>query len=396
MRLLFFFLIFTFDYLFFAGLPLYILVFPFLKGSVKNVVTTYLTDRSIRKIAKAIFIYSIILLGISIFHNEIDLGVRQIFLLNMIILVIGIELYSYARSDHKLKGYRYLLIIFGVNSVVAILQSLQIDYFWRLPETIGAIFNAGLSDNKYFGFDFVEFNRVRGLFLLIHKFSPAIIAGSIFFYYRGYQSKNRILLYALATIMLFAAILTQTRSILVGLLVGILISTLYIFKNRKRKFLVLMGFLILIIGFLSLDFSNEYFERLYNFNLSSLSNNDSYRLKGVIYSIEKFIDNPLIGDAEKLMIDNNEAVTVHGVMFRILGDYGIIGILSYFIMIKIILSQFLKDTSRIFKSLLAVVFSIFFVDGLTHSSGFMFYDVFQFSFLMLIYGYSRNKQLNNE
>ena len=395
MRLLFFFLIFTLDYLFFAGLPLYILVFPFLKGSIKNVTTTYLTDEGIRKIAKAIFVYSILLLGISIFHNEIDLGVRQIFLLNMIILVIGIELYSYAKNDFKLKGYRYLLIVFGVNSVVAILQSLQMDYFWRLPETIGAMFGAGFSDNKYFGFGFIEFNRVRGLFLFVHKFSPAIIAGCIFFYYRGYQSKNRILLYALATVMLFVAILTQTRSILVGFLLGVIISTLCIFKNRRKKVLVTVGFFIFIIGFISLDFSKEYFERLYNFNLSTLANNDSYRLKGVMYSIEKFIDNPVIGDAEKLMVDNNESVTVHGVIFRILGDYGILGILSYLIMIKIIMSQFLKDNSQIFKSLLTVIFSIFFVDGLTHSSSFMFYDVFQFSFLMLVYGYSKNKQIKS-
>ena len=73
------------------------------------------------------------------------------------------------KNDTKRKGIYMLLIIFLINALVAILQSLEISPFWELPELVNTYFGNDTSDLKYSSMKFEDFGRVRGLFLLIVK-----------------------------------------------------------------------------------------------------------------------------------------------------------------------------------------------------------------------------------
>lgn len=392
MRLVFFFLVFTFDYIFLYGVPMYLLVLPFLSGGIKSVIIQYSYDRSIKPIVNTVFIYSAILLAINFLHGNLNAGFFQVFVLNVLVLIIGIELYKFAKQDVKLKGHNYLLIVFGLNALVALLQSMKVAGFWEIPEQINSMFN-GQVENKYFGLDFEFLNRVRGLFLYVHKFSPAIMVASVFFIFKTYISKKKIIYFCAALFMLYVALLTQTRSILIGLLLGIVISLLFYFKSIKLKIVIMVSLGIGLIYSLNSDLGTYIFERSNISSSKTLAYTDIYRMKGINFSIQKFIDNPFIGSSEKLYIDNFESLTVHGVFFRILGDYGALGFISYVGMMLSVITNIYKSTTNIFKSLFTVVLLIFIVDLLTHSSGFLFYDIFQFPFLMLLFGYSKNKKL---
>ena len=125
MRFLFFILLFTFDYLFISGFPIYLLVFPFVKNVKINLLNTFKNDRDIRKIIKSVFIYSILLLGIHFIHGDIKTGFTQFFALNLLTLLIGVELFSFSREDYKLNGHKYLFIIFVLNEQSSFRNQIQ-------------------------------------------------------------------------------------------------------------------------------------------------------------------------------------------------------------------------------------------------------------------------------
>lgn len=395
MKFLFFLLVFSFDAIFIFGLPLYLFFFPFLNNSFTSLFKAYSTDTSIREIVNIVVIYSSSLLMIDLFHGNLTDSFLQVFLLNLMVLFIGVELYVFSKNDRKGKGIYMLLIIFLMNALVAILQSLEISPFWELPELINLFFGANISEGKYFDISYNEFGRVRGLFLLIHKFAPAILAISILFFWHSFNYKKRKLLFLIIAILtLVSAFLTLTRSIFIGLLLGLLVLFISKYKsNIKNKItLLFFGFVFIFLmqSFLT-NSSYSFLNRFQQSNSTNISNNDNYRIEGIEISLSNFLENPFIGAHNNSDADK---VSVHSIPFRILGGYGLIGVLAYLVMCyKIRKTIFIKLNHR-FKVLFILLFYIFLVDLLTHSSGFMFYDVFQFILLMTIFGYSKNKTYN--
>lgn len=63
---------------------------------------------------------------------------------------------------------------------------------------------------------------------------------------------------------------------------------------------------------------------------------------------------------------------------------------AYLILLIQLFKTLIKNISQRFKVLFIVLYSIFFIDLITHSSGLMFYDIFQLIFLMFLFGYSKN------
>lgn len=395
MRFVFFFLVFTFNYVFYAGMPLYILVIPFISSGFKKIFDTYLRDKNVRSIVKAVFIHSLLITFIHTIHGEITSGIFQIFIVNIVALILGIYMYQFAKDDLNFIGHKYLLVIFILNCIVAILQRNNFLVYWQLPELINSFFQGsitydGMSDNLGYGKNV----RVRGLFLYIHKFSPAILALSVFFYFKAYYANFKTFYWVIASIMLFTAILTQTRSIFLGLIIGGVVALL-IFIRKKLK--IILGIILTSIIFYSFLISVKpvVFERMFTSNTNELAYTDIYRLMGINFSLEKFFNSPVIGSLDKLIINGFDSVTVHSVIIRILGDYGIIGLLSYISMILVVLNNLYTGASNNFRTLFTLILGIFMTDSFLHSSGFLFYDLFQFTLIMMLYGYSKNKNFVN-
>jgi hypothetical protein len=390
MRFLFFLLVFTFSDIFIFGLPLYLFLFPFLNKSFVSFFKEYSTNKSIRKIVNMVVVYSTILLIIDSIHGFFLTSLNQVFLLNLFVVFIGVELYVYSKNDTKRKGIYMLLIIFLINALVAILQSLEISPFWELPELVNTYIGNDTSDLKYSGMKFEDFGRVRGLFLFIHKFSPSIMASCVLFFWHGFHTKtHKILFLIVGFITLYSSLLTQTRSIFVGLIFGFIIV---IFLYYKRKFLKISIYSLLII--LSIQFiitdENNFLNRFNQTNTITASNNDNYRLAGIAISLNNFIENPIIGSYRYSQTGLNK-ITVHGVLFRILGNYGLVGLFAYLILLIQLFKILLKNISKRFKVLFILLGSIFFIDAITHSSGLFFYDIFQLVFLIFLFGYSKHK-----
>lgn len=390
MRFLFFVLVFTFSEIFIFGLPLYLFLFPFLNKNFVSFFKTYSTNNEIRKIVNIVFIYSSVLLFIDSIHGNFLKSLNQVFLLNLMVVFIGVEIYVFAKNDRKEKGIYMILIIFLLNSLVAILQSLKISPFWEIPEIIIMYFGNDITNVNYFGTGYEAYGRVRGLFLFIHKFSPAILSSCVLFFWYGFNTKKfKKLFLIVGLITLYSSFLTLTRSIFIGLILGIIIVTILYYKRKFFK----ISFYILSIIFLSQFFisdNNAFFDRFNQSNKTNISNNDSYRLEGISLALNNFIENPIIGSYKYSQIGLNR-VTVHGVHFRILGNYGLIGLFAFLIMLYQIFKIFIKNISQRFKVLFIIIISIFLIDLMTHSSGLMFYDVFQLVFLMFLFGYSKNK-----
>ena len=388
MRFIFFIFLFVFYSIFFFGLSLYIFLFPFLNKSFVSFFKEYSTSKNIRKIVNLTFFFSSVLLIIDSIHGFFFKSLNQVFLLNLMIVFIGVELYVFAKNDRKIKGIYIILIIFFINAIVSILQVLEISPFWELPELVNLYLGNDISDGKYFDTRFDENGRVRGLFLYIHKFSPAIIASSVFLLWHGLNFKvNKKLFLIVGFITFISSILTLTRSIFVGLIVG-LVTVIFLYYRRRFFKIFIYSLLILLIGqFFIVD--NNFSNRFGQTNTSTISNNDNYRLAGMVISYNNFIENPIIGSYKYSQTGLNK-VTVHGVFFRILGNYGLIGFFAYLILLIQLFKTLIKNISQRFKVLFIVLYSIFFIDLITHSSGLMFYDIFQLIFLMFLFGYSKN------
>jgi hypothetical protein len=390
MRFIFFILVFVFDSIFIFGLPLYIFIFPFLNKSFVSFFKAYSTNKSIRKIVNMVVVYSTVLLIIDSIHGFFLTSLYQVFLLNLLVVFIGVEFYVYSKNDTKRKGIYMLLIIFLINAIVSFLQALEISPFWELPELINMYFGFDFSDSSYSGLKFEDLKRVRGLFLYIHKFSPAIMASCVLFFWHGFNTKkNKKLYLIIGFITLYSSVLSLTRSIFVGLIFGIIIVTFLYYKRKFFKFSFYFISIILLNQFFMTD-DSSFFNRLNQTNTKTVSNNDNYRLQGILISYNNFIDNPIIGSYKYSQTGLNK-ITVHGILFRILGNYGLIGLFSYLIFLIQIFRIFIKNVSQRFKVLFIILFSIFFIDLITHSSGLMFYDIFQLVFLMFHFGYSKNK-----
>ncbi len=392
LRFLFFFLLFTFNSIFLLGLPLYVYFLPFLNKKFGSFFYEFKYNASIREIVIICLIYSLVLVTIDTFHGYFVNSVFRIFCLNSLVLYIGVKLFAFAKNDKRGSGLVILLVIFFLNGLVALMQSYGSIFFWELPERFHVFLGSDISESKYVNMSFDEFSRVRGLFLNIHKFSPAIMLLSVVLFWHSItQKKLRIIFFLGAIVTFYASILTFSRSIFVGLIIGIFIIVCKYFS----RYLLLLTFVFLLLVMFPSSSQRNYgtgmgIERFTQSNAKMLSNNDNYRIQGYLMSLDNFLENPLIGSYNYSGNREFEKVTVHNILLRLLGNYGLLGLFAYLIFLYRVFKIVFHSSSRKFKFLFIIIFSILVTEILTHSSGFQFYDVFQFSLMMLLFGYSKN------
>ena len=375
MRFIFICLLFTFSYVNFDGLPLYaILLAILLVIDSKSIYRTLITNKSLRKIVIAFFIYT---LGVTISYliaGNIYNAINQILLYNILIIFSGIYIFNIALTDKKQKLISYVLIIFLANAVVSIIQSTGNSLAWDISENIAAFFGTPL----FFDFEYYKFQylgRVRGLFLYVHKFSPAIMAVAGFFLYRYINNGFNLTKILLLLLLFYSAFLTYTRSIIIGFVLGYLISFIIdgrlIFKIRYLFFAIIVFSVIYFTQFEFLRFTID------------TSQSDGYRVNSIIQGLDSFSKNIIFGNS---LLNNTYNYTIHSVPIRILADSGLVGFLLYVNLLYITVREIIDKIEEKYISSFIMVLMIFLVDNFSHSSGLFFYDIFQFCFLMFLFG----------
>ena len=301
-------------------------------------------------------------------------AINQILLYNILIIFSGIYIFNIALTDKKQKLISYVLIIFLANAVVSIIQSTGNSLAWDISENIAAFFGTPL----FFDFEYYKFQylgRVRGLFLYVHKFSPAIMAVAGFFLYRYINNGFNLTKILLLLLLFYSAFLTYTRSIIIGFVLGYLISFIIdgrlIFKIRYLFFAIIVFSVIYFTQFEFLRFTID------------TSQSDGYRVNSIIQGLDSFSKNIIFGNS---LLNNTYNYTIHSVPIRILADSGLVGFLLYVNLLYITVREIIDKIEEKYISSFIMVLMIFLVDNFSHSSGLFFYDIFQFCFLMFLFG----------
>lgn len=311
---------------------------------------------------------------------------------------IGVNLFSLGAVLFVITACRLLSIrismlifstIFFVQGLVGIAQFSGSYSAWTLPDKISAYSSkdVALYDTMIKGKDarsvsqgFEGVGRIRGLHVYVHMFSASQGVGGFFalafgllFLSRKQLGFTRYLFAAFGFISALSIVLTFTRSVTLGLLIGTLIIFLYFLrKGRFASLIILTG--LTLIGALALVSTGlldaSQFSRFYNTGLHN--DNDYQRFLSMTSTFTAFLKNPLLG-AGTGGIDLG--LPVHCVPLRMLGDFGILGFSFYawvWIGIFLLLVKGLRCRLGTVHLIALAAFGALFVamiDNLTHSSG---------------------------
>ena len=202
-----------------------------------------------------------------------------------------------------------------------------------------------------------------------------------FFLYRYINNGFNLIKIVFLFLLFYAAFLTYTRSIIIGFILGYLVSFIvdgrFIFKIKYLVYAIIVFSVIYYSQFEFLRFTID------------TSQSDGYRLNSIVQGLESFSDNIFFGNS---MLNNTYNYTIHSVPVRILSDSGLIGFLLYINLLYITAREILTKIEKKYVSSFIVVFAIFLADNFSHSSGLFFYDIFQFCFLMFLFGTYYNKK----
>lgn len=311
---------------------------------------------------------------------------------------IGVNAFSLAAMIFVITACRLLSIkismlifsfIFFVQGLVGIAQFTGSYTAWTLPDKISAYSSkdVALYDTIVKGKDarsvsrgFESVGRIRGLHVYVHMFSGYQGVGGFFalafgllFLSRKQLGFSRYLFAVFGFISALSIVLTFTRSVTLGLIIGTLIIFLYYLRKGRLVSIILLvglagiGTLVLLSTGL-LDASQ--FTRFYDTGLHN--DNDYYRYESIVSTLSAFLSNPILG-AGTGGIDLG--LPVHCVPIRMLGDFGILGFIFYawvWIGIYLLLIKGLKCRLGTVHLIALAAFGALFVamiDNLTHSSG---------------------------
>lgn len=348
---------------------------------------------TIRKLTWFVIVPWIILLVYMVFRDLIAGTIGSSFTNR-----IGVNLFSLGAMIFVITACRLLSIkismfifsvIFLVQGLVGIAQYAGSYAAWTLPDKISAYSSkdVALYDTIVKGKDarsvsqgFEGVGRIRGLHVYVHMFSGYQGVGGFFalafgllFLSRKQLGFSRYLFAVFGFISALSIILTFTRSVTLGLLVGTLIIFLYYLrKGRLGSIILLFGFAgigtLMLLSTGLLDASQ--FTRFSETGLHNAS--DYQRYMSIVLALSAFLSNPILG-AGTGGIDLG--LPVHCVPIRILGDFGIIGFAFYawvWTGIYLLLVKGLRCRLGTVHLIALAAFGALFVamiDNLTHSSG---------------------------
>lgn len=311
---------------------------------------------------------------------------------------IGVNLFSLGAVIFVITACRLLSIkvsmfifstIFLVQGLVGIAQFSGSYSAWTLPNKISAYSSkdVALYDTIVRGKDarsvsqgFEGVGRIRGLHVYVHIFSGYQGVGGFFalafgllFLSRKQFGFSRYLFVAFGFISALSIILTFTRSVTFGLLIGTLIIFLYYLRKGRLGSIILLFGLAGIGTYMLLSTGLLDASQFTRFSDTGLHNASDYnRYMSIVLTLSAFLSNPILG-AGTGGIDLG--LPVHCVPIRMLGDFGIIGFSFYawvWVGIYLLIVKGLRCRLGTVHLIALAAFGALFVamiDNLTHSSG---------------------------
>jgi hypothetical protein len=311
---------------------------------------------------------------------------------------IGVNVFSLAAMIFVITACRLLsikisMLIFSfilfIQGLVGIAQFTGSYTAWTLPDKISAYSSKDVAlydtivrgkDARMVSQGFEGVGRVRGLHVYVHMFSGYqgvggffVLAFGLLFLSRKQLGFTRYLYAFFGFISALAIVLTFTRSVTLGLIIGTLIIFLYYLrKGRFGSIILLCG--LAGIGTLALLSTGlldaSQFTRFGDTGLHNAS--DYERYMSIVLTLSAFLSNPILG-AGTGGIDLG--LPVHCVPIRMLGDFGIMGFTFYawvWLGIFLLLIKGLRCRLGTVHLIALAAFGALFVamiDNLTHSSG---------------------------
>lgn len=309
-------------------------------------------------------------------------------ILNLFCLLIFIGIIKSSKYFTNKSALLIITTISVIQGTFGLLQFLDIDWAWRLPQNLSVNLPFQPQDRSisYEDIDFIESGRVKGTHIFIHVFNAVMsaIASIIIFaafnaHRRQELSKGfiRFLRFG-AVVGAVAVLLSFSRSGMVAIIAAIWLSMLA--NPSKRKMIALSVWTAILFIFLILlqyDDASQY-SRLWSFYGDDA--NSQARIELIRYALDNFYENPFIGTSGARYSTELD-LPIHSVPFRFLSDYGSIGLLCYasvFIALVIAFAAAIRERDEVVRywggagmCLLLAIAS----DSWTHSSGLLRKDV---------------------
>ena len=311
---------------------------------------------------------------------------------------VGVNLFSLGAVMFVITACRLLSIkiallifsaIFFIQGVLGIVQFSGSYRAWTLPDKISsysskdvALYDAMVrgKDARSISQGFEGVGRIRGLHVYVHMYSGNQGVGGFFtlalgllFLSRKQFGFSRILIAAFGVISALSIILTFTRSVTLGLIVGTLIIFLYFLrKGRFASLILLVGFVVIfLLMLITMGFLDAaQFRRFTNLGLHNDS--DYFRYEALIAALIAFLKNPVFGTGSGGL---DLGLPVHCVPVRMLGDFGLLGFAFYawvWMGVSLLLIKGLRfrlGSVNLIALAGAGALFVAIIDNLTHSSG---------------------------
>ena len=346
--------------------------------------------------SKKILFFAIFIIFLSLVINLVNEISLEISLINtgrlILFLMLGICTMFFLKNEKRLSIFLYFL--FGcllISAFVGIMQFFGFEFFWRLREIVGL-------DPKIAP-DILARARITGLSFYSIPFGYQLTAILPLIFAFLIQKKSKILskTYLIATfiICLLALFMTQSRSAIVGGVVGLLLVIFLTHKKKIRNTFFVIATLCLIVLIINQITSGYFLKRFEIGYITTYITDLPARFTAQIAAFETALKYPLgigRGEAEEYLIGWEKyqdifPISPHNQFTNILLYYGWLGLLSlilfYYFIFKGLSSLYFKKDFPLRGVAIGLIgsFSAYIINSLFHNDGPFLFDVFNWFFI---------------
>ena len=383
------------SYIWFGPLPAWLLCLTglfailFLSSTSRNNLKVILNQKLVKIVIITWTLFVLIVLVSDSLAGSLKSSFSSVIIYNLVSFAAMIAV---ALVSMRVKTSDLILLIAlltGLGGILGILQFFGVYWAAAFPDIIASHFSRISGFDLFIDQHYNPGTRVRGIHTLVHKFSAyqGMMVCWLFCLIIGGKARlmgghfRYIIIICLSMLGGLGAILTFTRSIILGFLCTIVLL-LFFLKDKRAIFRILIfsGIALFLIINMAERWGRGEHKRLFDY--SKTSSSIYTRLAGYEYAVNAIKRSPLLGEGTT---PRREAFmkSIHSVPIRIFTDYGALGVICYLIVIFALSIMFIKMTRVTVQNisllslagLCALLTAL--IDSATHTSGLMRYDIAQ-------------------
>jgi hypothetical protein len=268
-------------------------------------------------------------------------------------------------------------------------QYMEIPGAWELPDLLS------LRSSEEYKFD----HRIRGSFATVHQFGPFAATLALFLFLNALNNKitrQRFLLFGAAVGCSFATLLTFSRAAIASLILCVMFSmAVYYRQNKKLLVTILLGVsLLTVAGVLATNIDkSRHWQRLGDTQMRA----DKDRWLTIKEGLMSGLSSPIIGVPPAEI-----ELPTHNIPANIFQRFGVVGLIFigwlYYSVYRKTRRLVKNDTSEL-KIMGLFGLSFLFIqvaNGMTHTSGFLFYDYWQWTFFGVLLSFFGKDRIKSE